>query len=346
MPAGAGCPAGAGAHPGGHAAKASDAGGWRAWVGPGIGPDAFEVGRDVLDAFMADDPATESYFRPAGPARQMAGRPAWTGRVPLAARGRRGRDAEPPVHGCGRRALLFVPARRDNRADGAAGLAVQAKSDGAKRGRRALLPWRASPCIPALTVPDPACNINRAVSITRCRSERQSLRRTHSGERGTGRSGRHSGRVFREWQRLCDDARQGALPPPSDRRFAGPAWAAQGSHLLMAHAYLLSARAMSRLVDAAQVSERCASACAFRHAMGGRAVAVQLPGAQSRCTAVHRGKRRPRADRRRGQPAGRRQERAHHPDRRIAVRDRPQRGRDAGRSGVREPADPADPVRP
>lgn len=45
-------------------AKASDAGGWRAWVGPGIGPDAFEVGRDVLDAFMADDPATESYFRP------------------------------------------------------------------------------------------------------------------------------------------------------------------------------------------------------------------------------------------------------------------------------------------
>lgn len=59
----------------------------------------------------------------------------------------------------------------------------------------------------------------------------------------------------REWQRLCDDARQGALPPPSDRRFAGAAWAAQGSHLLMAHAYLLSARAMSRLVDAAQVSE-------------------------------------------------------------------------------------------
>ena len=104
-------------------AKAPDAGGWRAWVGPGISPDAFEVGRDVLDVFMADDPATESISAPAGPARQMAGRPAWTGRVPPAARGRRGRDAEPPVHGCGRRAL-FVPARRDNRADGAAGLAV------------------------------------------------------------------------------------------------------------------------------------------------------------------------------------------------------------------------------
>lgn len=59
----------------------------------------------------------------------------------------------------------------------------------------------------------------------------------------------------REWQRLCDDARRGALTPPADRRFAGEAWAANGQHLLMAHTYLLSARAMSRMVDAAQVSE-------------------------------------------------------------------------------------------
>lgn len=59
----------------------------------------------------------------------------------------------------------------------------------------------------------------------------------------------------REWQRLCDDARRGALAPLADRRFSGDAWAANGSHLLMAHTYLLSARAMSRMVDAAQVSE-------------------------------------------------------------------------------------------
>lgn len=59
----------------------------------------------------------------------------------------------------------------------------------------------------------------------------------------------------REWQRLCDDARRGALAPPADRRFGGEAWAASGQHLLMAHTYLLSARAMSRMVDAAQVSE-------------------------------------------------------------------------------------------
>lgn len=59
----------------------------------------------------------------------------------------------------------------------------------------------------------------------------------------------------REWLRLCDDARRGALTPLADRRFAGEAWAANGQHLLMAHTYLLSARAMSRMVDAAQVSE-------------------------------------------------------------------------------------------
>ena len=37
-------------------AKAPRAAGWRAWVGPGIGPQAFEVGQDVLDAFEADVP--------------------------------------------------------------------------------------------------------------------------------------------------------------------------------------------------------------------------------------------------------------------------------------------------
>jgi YfiH family protein len=43
-------------------AKAPHATGWRAWVGPGIGPEQFEVGQDVLDAFTADDPATARFF--------------------------------------------------------------------------------------------------------------------------------------------------------------------------------------------------------------------------------------------------------------------------------------------
>ena len=58
-----------------------------------------------------------------------------------------------------------------------------------------------------------------------------------------------------EWLRLCDEAQRGVLTPPADRRFRGAAWAASGQHLLMAHAYLLSARVLSRMVDAAQVGE-------------------------------------------------------------------------------------------
>lgn len=45
-------------------AKAPQASDWRAWVGPGIGPREFEVGQDVLDAFVADDPACRRYFTP------------------------------------------------------------------------------------------------------------------------------------------------------------------------------------------------------------------------------------------------------------------------------------------
>lgn len=59
----------------------------------------------------------------------------------------------------------------------------------------------------------------------------------------------------REWLRICDEAQRGVLAPPADRRFRGAAWAASRQHLVMAHAYLLSARVLSRMVDAAQVGE-------------------------------------------------------------------------------------------
>jgi len=37
-----------------------------AWLGPAIGPQAFEVGPEVREAFMAHDPQAEHAFRPAG----------------------------------------------------------------------------------------------------------------------------------------------------------------------------------------------------------------------------------------------------------------------------------------
>jgi len=39
--------------------------GWRAWIGPAIGPRAFLVGRDVVDAFIVPNPQAAAYFQPA-----------------------------------------------------------------------------------------------------------------------------------------------------------------------------------------------------------------------------------------------------------------------------------------
>jgi len=37
---------------------------WKAWIGPAIGPQAFEVGADVRDAFLADDAGNATCFVP------------------------------------------------------------------------------------------------------------------------------------------------------------------------------------------------------------------------------------------------------------------------------------------
>jgi copper oxidase (laccase) domain-containing protein len=43
-----------------------------AFLGPGIGPRAFEVGADVRDAFLARDPRAEAAFVPRSPGKWLA----------------------------------------------------------------------------------------------------------------------------------------------------------------------------------------------------------------------------------------------------------------------------------
>jgi hypothetical protein len=47
-----------------------------AWLGPAIGPRAFEVGHDVLDAFCADDAGALVHFAPARDGKWIADLPA------------------------------------------------------------------------------------------------------------------------------------------------------------------------------------------------------------------------------------------------------------------------------
>lgn len=49
-----------------------DAGQLLAWLGPAIGPDAFEVGDEVRDAFIAVDSAAAAAFRPSPAGRWLA----------------------------------------------------------------------------------------------------------------------------------------------------------------------------------------------------------------------------------------------------------------------------------
>jgi len=60
---------------------------------------------------------------------------------------------------------------------------------------------------------------------------------------------------LRGWQQVLQDAQDGTLGSPPDRRFRTQAWADNPAALLMAHAYMLSAQAMQNMVDATQAAE-------------------------------------------------------------------------------------------
>src|SRR5690606_40868955 len=58
------------------------------------------------------------------------------------------------------------------------------------------------------------------------------------------------------WADMLSRAQNGTLTPPTDRRFKGSAWASSPASLVMAHAYLLSARAVQQMVDAIQLPDK------------------------------------------------------------------------------------------
>jgi len=57
------------------------------------------------------------------------------------------------------------------------------------------------------------------------------------------------------WQQVLQQAQEGSLNTPQDRRFRTQAWADNPAALLMAHAYTLSVEAMQNMVQAAQVPD-------------------------------------------------------------------------------------------
>ena len=92
------------------------------WIGPAIGPGAFEVGADVLAAHCASDAGAAAHFVPLREGKWLADLPALARRrlaaigVTDVARGRR-------LHVRGRAALPLLAARPVERAHGAAGVA-------------------------------------------------------------------------------------------------------------------------------------------------------------------------------------------------------------------------------
>jgi YfiH family protein len=83
-----------------------------AWMGPAIGPDAFEVGVEVREAFVAADPDAGRAFRPGAPGKYLAD-------LYALARQRLGRAGVARVHGGGfcthREYQRFFSYRREKR---------------------------------------------------------------------------------------------------------------------------------------------------------------------------------------------------------------------------------------
>lgn len=110
---------GAGSEPAAMAGRATDI---LAWLGPCIGPHAFEVGGEVRDVFLAQDPGAASCFVAHGQEKWLADLPSLA-RQRLQALGLRdfyGNDGSPPWCTVGN-PLRFFSHRRDSLALGGSG---------------------------------------------------------------------------------------------------------------------------------------------------------------------------------------------------------------------------------
>ncbi len=90
-----------------------------AWLGAAIGPEAFEVGEEVREAFVAQDPLAATAFRPAGLTTLDGAPRKWLADIYALARLRLGRLGVAEVHGGGLCTFTdsgrFYSYRRDGR---------------------------------------------------------------------------------------------------------------------------------------------------------------------------------------------------------------------------------------
>ena len=278
---------------------------------PCIGPDAFEVGADVLRSFgvqpegAADAVPAARHFRPRPDAeRQVAGRSAGLATRPPA---RRRRSA-----GRGRR---LVHGRRRGRASSRTGATAppagwrpRSGSPGAEHNPLLRREFRARPPSTAQGSADNEDMAKKSVARQRRGADLAAKRRRARRHQQRARApGRRAGRcvearspgssfpaeVLAEAQRdyLLEAGAiwnrmllPGSAPPAlNDRRFASPEWTSNPATAFLAEMYLLNARTLLKLAESVDGDAKTQGAHPLRRAaVDRRRGAEQLPRAQSR----------------------------------------------------------------
>ncbi len=70
-------------------------------------------------------------------------------------------------------------------------------------------------------------------------------------------------KFIKNWQNVQEQAMQGTLQAPADRRFKDTAWQSDANYLLMAHYYHLTSKAMHEMVNASNLDEHAKEQLSF-----------------------------------------------------------------------------------